>query len=84
MSNHWKGATLYQVYPLSFADSNGDGWGDLAGVTARLDYIKSLSADAIWLSPIHQSPMKDWGYDSTNWRAIDLRCGNFEDFDDLL
>jgi alpha-glucosidase len=84
LSNHWKGATLYQVYPLSFADSNGDGWGDLAGVTARLDYIKSLSADAIWLSPIHQSPMKDWGYDSTNWRAIDLRCGNFEDFDDLL
>jgi alpha-glucosidase len=84
LSDRWKGATLYQVYPLSFADSNEDGWGDLRGVTARLNYIQSLSADAIWLSPIHQSPMKDWGYDSTDWRAIDPRCGNFDDFDTLL
>jgi alpha-glucosidase len=84
VTSWWKGATLYQVYPLSFADSNGDSWGDLNGITAHLDHIKSLSVDAIWLSPIHQSPMKDWGYDSTDWRAIDGRCGSMDDFDALL
>src|SRR3546814_1976286 len=57
----WKGAVIYQVYPRSFADSNGDGIGDLAGITARLDYIASLGVDAIWLSPFYPSPMDDFG-----------------------
>jgi alpha-glucosidase len=84
VSHWWKGATLYQVYPLSFADSNDDGWGDLNGITAGLDHIQSLSVDAIWLSPVHLSPMRDWGYDSSDWRAIDPRYGSMNDFDTLL
>ncbi|MFO1249396.1 MAG: alpha-amylase family glycosyl hydrolase [Alphaproteobacteria bacterium] len=56
----WKGATIYQVYVRSFCDGNGDGQGDFAGLTGKLDYIKSLGMDAIWLSPIHPSPNRDW------------------------
>ena len=59
----WRGATIYQVYPRSFADSNGDGVGDLAGITAHLDYIAGLGVDMVWLSPFFKSPMRDFGYD---------------------
>ena len=59
----WRGAIFYQVYPISFMDTDGDGFGDLAGVTSQLDYIAGLGVDAIWLSPVFRSPMLDFGYD---------------------
>jgi alpha-glucosidase len=62
-SRWWMGATVYQVYVRSFCDGNGDGQGDFAGLISKLDYIRSLGVDAIWLSPIHPSPNRDWGYD---------------------
>ena len=80
----WRGAAIYQVYPRSFADTNGDGVGDLPGVTARLDHIASLGVDAIWLSPFFTSPMKDFGYDIADYRAVDPVFGTLSDFDALL
>lgn len=80
----WRGAALYQIYPLSFADSNGDGWGDLPGITARLDYVASLGVDGIWLSPFYEGTYADFGYDTTNQKAVDPRCGTLQDFDALL
>jgi alpha-glucosidase len=80
----WPGAVIYQIYPRSFYDSNGDGVGDLAGVTARLDYVASLGVDAIWLSPFFLSPMRDFGYDVADHRAVDPVFGTLEDFDRLL
>ena len=80
----WKGAVIYQVYPRSFADSNGDGVGDLAGITARLDYIASLGVDAIWLSPFYPSPMDDFGYDISDYRGVDPIFGTLDDFDALI
>ncbi|WP_326914279.1 alpha-amylase family glycosyl hydrolase [Sphingopyxis chilensis] len=80
----WKGAVIYQVYPRSFADSNGDGVGDLAGITARLDYIASLGVDAIWLSPFYPSPMDDFGYDIANYCDVDPIFGSLADFDALV
>ncbi len=80
----WRGATIYQVYPRSFADSNGDGIGDLAGVTGRLDYIADLGVDAVWLSPFFTSPMKDFGYDVADYRGIDPIFGTMADFDALV
>src|ERR1700759_4574994 len=80
----WRGAVLYQIYPRSFFDSNGDGIGDLAGITAKLDYVASLGVDAIWLSPFFASPMKDFGYDVSDYRAIDPIFGTMEDFDRLV
>ena len=59
----WRGAAIYQIYPRSFADSNGDGIGDLPGITAKLDYVARLGVDAIWLSPFFKSPQRDFGYD---------------------
>ena len=59
----WKSATIYQIYPISFFDSNGDGLGDLNGITSKLDYLKDLGLDVLWLSPIYRSPMVDMGYD---------------------
>jgi alpha-glucosidase len=76
----WRGAVLYQVYPRSFADSNGDGVGDLPGITAHLDHIASLGVDGVWLSPFFTSPMKDFGYDVSDYtgRRSDLRdAGGF-------
>ena len=71
----WLGAVIYQIYPRSFADSNGDGVGDLPGITAHLDHVASLGVDAIWLSPFFTSPMKDFGYDVADYRdgRSDLR-----------
>jgi alpha-glucosidase len=80
----WRGAAIYQIYPRSFHDSNGDGIGDLPGVTAKLDYVASLGVDAIWLSPFFASPMRDFGYDVADHRAVDPIFGTLEDFDALL
>ena len=80
----WRGAAIYEVYVRSFLDTNGDGIGDLPGVSARLDYIAGLGVDAIWLSPIYPSPQVDFGYDITDMRGIDPSCGTLEDFLELL
>ncbi len=80
----WQTGVIYQIYPLSFMDSNGDGYGDLAGISSKLDYLKGLGVDAIWLSPIYPSPMADWGYDVSDYTGIHPLCGTMEDFDRLL
>ncbi len=80
----WRGAVIYQVYPRSFQDHNGDGVGDLVGITERLDYVADLGVDAIWLSPFFTSPMKDFGYDVSNYRDVDPIFGTLGDFDRLL
>jgi alpha-glucosidase len=80
----WRGALIYQIYPRSFFDSNGDGVGDLAGVTARLDHVARLGADAIWLCPFFVSPQRDFGYDVANYVEIDPLFGTMADFDALV
>lgn len=80
----WRGAVIYQVYPRSYADSNGDGVGDLPGITARLEHIASLGVDAIWLSPFFKSPMKDFGYDVSDYLDVDPIFGTLADFDRLI
>jgi alpha-glucosidase len=80
----WRNATIYQVYPRSFADSNGDGIGDLPGLTARLPYIADLGVDAVWLSPVFLSPQKDFGYDVADHTQIDPLFGTMDDFDHLV
>ncbi len=80
----WKHAVFYQVYPLSFQDTNGDGKGDLKGITQRLDYLKTLGVDAIWLTPVYPSPLVDFGYDISNYVAIDPVYGTMADFDKLI
>lgn len=86
MQNHewWPNAVIYQIYPRSFCDHNGDGVGDLAGVTAKLDYVASLGVDAIWLSPFFLSPMRDFGYDVADHCAVDPVFGTLDDFDHLV
>lgn len=80
----WQGAAIYQIYPRSFADSDGDGVGDLPGITTRLDYLKRLGIDAIWLSPFFPSPMADFGYDVADYTDVDPRFGTLADFDVML
>ena len=80
----WRHAVIYQIYPRSFLDSNGDGTGDLPGITNRMDYIQALGVDAIWISPFFKSPMKDFGYDISDFREVDPLFGVLEDFDRLL
>ena len=80
----WRGAVIYQIYPRSFFDSSGDGNGDLAGVAAKMDYIADLGVDAIWLSPFFTSPMKDMGYDVSDYRNVDPRFGTLNDFDTVV
>ena len=80
----WKEAVIYQIYPRSFMDSNGDGIGDLKGITSRLDYLKYLGIDVIWLSPVYKSPNDDNGYDISDYQAIMDEFGTMEDFDELL
>lgn len=80
----WKGSSIYQIYPRSFADSNNDGIGDLPGISAKLDYVASLGVDAIWLSPFFRSPMRDFGYDVADYCAVDPVFGTIADFDELV
>lgn len=80
----WRGAVIYQIYPRSFQDSNGDGIGDLLGIVQRLPYIASLGVDAIWISPFFTSPMKDFGYDVSDYCDVDPMFGHLSDFDALI
>ncbi|MFC3162195.1 alpha-glucosidase family protein [Ciceribacter thiooxidans] len=80
----WRGAVIYQIYPRSYQDSNGDGIGDLKGITARLPHIAALGADAIWISPFFTSPMKDFGYDVSNYTDVDPMFGSLADFDAMI
>lgn len=80
----WKGAVIYQIYPRSFADANGDGVGDLAGITAHLDHIAGLGVDAVWISPFFRSPMRDFGYDISDFCDVDPVFGTLADFDALV
>ena len=80
----WKHAVIYEAYPRSFQDSNGDGVGDLKGITERLDYLHSLGINAIWLSPIYPSPQVDFGYDISDYENVDPQYGNLADFDQLV
>src|SRR5882724_6102483 len=80
----WQNGVIYQIYPRSFQDTNGDGIGDLKGIERRLDYLAGLGVDAIWISPIYPSPMADFGYDVADYCGIDSCFGALDDFDDLL
>ena len=80
----WKKGIIYQIYPRSFLDTDGDGVGDIPGIISKLDYLEDLGVDALWLSPIYESPMKDFGYDISDYRKIDPDFGTMEDFDQLL
>lgn len=80
----WRGAVIYQVYPRSFMDSNNDGIGDLRGIIDKLDYVADLGVDAVWVSPFFKSPMKDFGYDVSDYRKVDPIFGSLEDFDSLV
>ena len=80
----WKQAVVYQIYPKSFQDSNGDGIGDLPGILSRLDYLQTLGVDALWLSPVFASPQADNGYDISDYRAIDPLFGDMEDMRTLI
>ena len=80
----WKRAVIYQIYPRSFADSNGDGIGDLQGIIAKLDYLEELGIDAIWLSPVCRSPQDDNGYDISDYQDIDPMFGTLDDMEALI
>ncbi|KAL1798837.1 hypothetical protein ACET3X_002874 [Alternaria dauci] len=80
----WKEAVVYQIYPASFLDSNGDGWGDVPGITQKLDYLKDLGVDVIWVSPIYKSPQADMGYDIADYEDIDPSYGTLADVDNLI
>lgn len=85
MKKHWwHKATIYQIYPRSFMDSDGDGVGDIKGITSKLDYLEKLGITAIWLSPVYQSPMDDNGYDISDYQAIADIFGDMNDMDQLL
>ena len=80
----WKKAVVYQIYPKSFQDSNGDGIGDLKGIISRLDYLENLGVTALWLCPVYQSPGVDNGYDISDYYAIDEQFGTMEDMENLI
>ena len=80
----WRGALLYQIYPRSFADSDGDGVGDLNGIRGRLDYLESLGVDGLWLTPTFPSPNHDWGYDVSNYYDVHPELGTLDDLDALV
>ncbi|BBM88959.1 alpha-glucosidase [Spirochaetota bacterium] len=84
MDNWWQSAVIYQIYPRSYADTNSDGIGDLRGIIDKLGYIEDLGVDAIWLSPFFTSPMKDFGYDVSNYKAVDPMLGTMHDFNELI
>ncbi len=80
----WRQAVIYQIYPRSFKDNNGDGIGDIKGITSKVDYLKSLSIDAVWLSPFYPSALADGGYDVDDYRSVDPKLGSLADFDEML
>lgn len=80
----WRQAVVYEVYPRSFADANGDGLGDLRGVTSRIEYLRSLGVDAVWMTPFYPSPLVDGGYDVADYRNVDPKLGTLDDFDELV
>jgi alpha-glucosidase len=80
----WRHAVIYEIYPRSFQDSNGDGVGDLNGIAQRLGYLQELGVDAIWIAPFYPSPQVDFGYDISDYRAVDLQYGTLADFDRLV
>jgi alpha-glucosidase len=80
----WQQAAFYQIYPLSFQDTNGDGFGDLPGILQRVDYLSWLGICAVWLSPVQPSPTADFGYDISDFTGIDPRFGSLTDFDAVL
>src|SRR5258708_14458518 len=80
----WQPAVIYQVYPRSFQDSNGDGVGDLKGILSRLDYVVELGADALWVSPFYPSPMADFGYDVADYTGVDPLFGTMQYYDCLI
>lgn len=82
--NWWRQAAVYQIYPRSFADHNGDGLGDIKGITARVPYLKELGVDAVWLSPFYPSELADGGYDVADYRDVDPRLGSLADFDEMV
>ena len=82
--NWWRQAIIYQIYPRSFKDSNGDGIGDLKGITSKIDYLSSLNIDAVWLSPFYPSALADGGYDIDDYRDVDPKLGTLDDFDEML
>lgn len=84
MNNWWKKATVYQIYPRSFNDSNGDGIGDIRGITEKLDYLSNLGVDLLWITPIYVSPQRDNGYDISDYYNIEPEYGTMEDFEELL
>lgn len=83
-NDRWRQWVVYQVYPRSFADSNGDGVGDLRGVLAHLDHLQRLGVDVVWLSPVYRSPMDDNGYDISDYRDVDPLFGTLADLDELI
>ena len=80
----WRQAVVYQIYPRSFADSNGDGIGDLPGITSRVPYQKALGVDAVWLSPFYPSALADGGYDVDDYRDVDPKIGTLAQFDEMI
>jgi len=80
----WQHAVFYEIYPRSFADSNNDGIGDLNGITSKLDYLQRLGVDAIWITPCFPSPQVDFGYDVSDYEAIDPKYGTMADFDSMV
>ena len=80
----WRTTSIYQIYPRSFQDSDGDGIGDIPGITSRLDYLSGLGAGALWLSPIFKSPMKDFGYDISDFTDVDPIFGTLDDFREMV
>ena len=80
----WHDGVVYQIYPRSFQDSNDDGVGDLAGITARLDHLAWLGVDALWISPFYPSPLADFGYDVSDYTDVDPMFGSMPDFDRLV
>ena len=84
MSDWWKKSVVYQIYPRSFMDSNGDGFGDLQGIIRKLDYLENLGIDVIWLSPVYDSPQQDNGYDIRDYRQMYEKFGTMEDMEELI
>ena len=84
LAQWWRGGVVYEIYPRSFKDSNGDGIGDLKGITTQLGYVADLGADAIWITPFFKSPMADFGYDVADYRQVDPIFGTLADFDALV